>query len=174
MAKLDLNGVLLIGGIALGGYALYRWFNASSGGIKDAADGLGGGIGTAGEGLGGGIGSIGDWLKSIFDASASGFNKLADGGTVNNFFTNQPPQYTNAGVVSVDNPITKIESTGAAYNMRIDTIRTDKGTSNIIAAPNTYYKNLGVGFNSKSQGYSSQYAGNKLPLPSYQKSVFSL
>ena len=159
-----------LGGAAI--YAVYKISNSITGGTEKAAEGLGEGIGTAGEGLGGGIGSIGDWIKSIFDASASGFNKLSDLGDNKNTYI--APEYKNAGIVSVENPITKIESSGAAYNMRIDTITTPKGKTNVIAAPNTYYKELGIGFNEKAQGYSSAFPGNKLPLPTYNKSVYGL
>lgn len=164
MARNSLGGsdFLYLGLAAAAIYAAYKWANASTKGIETATTGLGGGISDAATGLGGGLGEIGDGIGAPFGFVDSLFDRLSklvtDGGQTQQ---QQAPQYDNAGVVSAANPVLKVSSSGSAYNMRVDTIKTGKGSSNIIAAPNTYYKDLGVGFDAKSQGYSSAFAGNK-------------
>lgn len=158
----DTKTLLLIGGVALGGYALYRYFNASSKGIETATTGLGTGISDASQGLGGGIGSAGDWIKSIFDASASGFDRLKDYG--NRASNMRNPNLINTQPVTASNPITSIKNNlDTAYGIPTVTVRQKNKSRTVIAAKNTYYKDLGIGFNSQGQGYSSAFAGNKAP-----------
>jgi len=67
-------------------------------------------------------------------------------------------QLQTAGMVSGSNPITKAQIDAGAFGYPTQTLTTAKGSSTIIAVPNTYYAGLGVGFNAQGQGYSSAFA----------------
>jgi len=82
---------------------------------------------------------------------------------------NQIPKNNN-GIKGVDmnNYVTDIKTTGTAYNQDVITVTTSKGNSStIIPKANTYYSNLGIGFDANKQGYSSISA----ILPAAQKTM---
>jgi len=158
VSKMNLNSVLLIGGVALGGYALYRYFNASSKGITNATAGLGAGIGKIGTETGdffeNTIGEIGETFGAIQ-------NKIQAVVTGDNS-TNKEVLSNNSQInISPSSYVSKVETTGSAYGMKTSKVTLSTGkTQTIINAPNKYYSNLGIGFDSKGNGYSSAFAGN--------------
>ena len=164
-AGININDWLVVGVLAVGGYFRYKTI------IKPGADataGIGEGVGTFGRETGETYESISNVWQSIFD-KVTGF---INGQNKDNTQT-APPEYKNAGTVSVDNPVQKIETTGKAYGFDTVTIKTPKGSSTILAAPNKYYPTLGVGFNAAGQGYSSAFAGNKAPSKVNATNVFT-
>lgn len=63
------------------------------------------------------------------------------------------------------NTVSKITlGVDTAFGLPTQNITSTAGNkSTIIAAPNTYYKDMGVGFDSKGSGYSSAFVGNASP-----------
>lgn len=64
--------------------------------------------------------------------------------------------YNTISTVDTSNYVTKVTPAGSAYGVNLITVSTSKGQASTVAQkPNTYYPGLGIGFDSKNQGYSS-------------------
>jgi len=141
-ASLKIDDVLVIGALAVGGYFLYKTVIKPTSDVTNTAADV---FGRGGEAIGSGF----DIWNTIFDKindKISGFG--AD--------TAQPVDYNNVNQVSFNDYVTKVETTGTAYNMPVVTATTSSGKkSSVIAAPKTYYSNLGIGFDQYGQGYSA-------------------
>jgi len=160
-AGININDWLVVGALAVGGYFLYKMIIKPTSEVTGAAGSISKDTSSVFHTLTGEStetytiisDKIQSFLKSIGGSGSSEQQPLRD-----NLIT-QP--------VTALNPVSKIDITGTAYGMPTHTIKNSSGqSSTIIVAPNTYYKDLGVGFNAAGQGYSSAFAGNKQPTTS--------
>jgi len=156
-ANININDWLVVGALAVGGYFLYKTVIKPT---SDATGGVGSGIGTIGRESGESFGAVSD----LFQGTVGKITDFVTGKN-NTSSSKIAPSYKNINEpISALNPVLKVESSGTAYNMPVVTVTTKKGgMSSIVAQKNIYYENLGIGFDSKGQGYSSIFAGNKQP-----------
>jgi len=154
MANNDYTIPLIIGAGVLGYFLLKDTFK---------------GVATATEGIGSATGTIatetGESFKAVTDLFQNSLNKVQDiqnglAGWAQNVATSSKTGNSTiktAGPITFDNPIAKAQiNNDSAFGYKTQTLRDSKGNSStIIAKPNTYYANLGVGFDSKGNGYSS-------------------
>lgn len=156
MAKLDLN-VLVIGAAVVGGlYFANRLFKANPENVEERQEGMTDRVEIRQENRTERVELWTETIKDLFGGSGStDINKN---------------QLLGSAQISGSNPITSIYPTGSAFNMPVVTVRDSSGrSSSIIAAKDTYYPTLAVGFDSKGAGYSSAFAGNKAPTTTTQK-----
>ncbi len=161
--SLNIPDLLLYAGLAVGAYFIYKTV------VKPTSD-VTGAVGDV-------TSSIGGATSSVFD----GFTKINDAGSnlgagflnnLNNAITNQVnslvggssksstnsmlAQNSTPIMTSANNYISSVSSGGIVYGTPVVNIKTSTGQTQTIAqTPNTFYPNLGIGFNSKGQGYSS-------------------
>jgi len=129
----------------------YNKQNDTSGSNKSGSGGSGGG-------------NDGGATKTTTDSAGSDGNGAATSTKTNsyNFITQ---------VNGKDNYVTGVTSSGSAFGIPFVTVSTSSGqSSTIAAAPDTYYPTVGIGFNSKGDGYSSaaplkSVASSPVPTP---------
>ncbi len=143
-ASIKIPDLLLYGALGFGLYYFWKTFQ------KPAAD-----ISQTGADVIGAAGNAAESYFNVFDDAFKWASQLIAGNNKNVITTkdNRLNQLTN-DTISYKNPIKNIENT-TIYGLKSSIISTNKGSTTVINAPNTYYKNLGIGFDSKGQGYSS-------------------
>lgn len=163
------SDLILYGALAAGGLYLVYKISKPIAKIGDDAGTVSGSVANIAEGY---SNTLTDLWKNIGDTAASGlnipktaFDKVSQ--AISNINTGVTPILnTNVGETDAKtNIITTITpNIDTAYGKKTVTVKSSSGkSSTVIAAPNTYYSNLGVGFDSKGQGYSSAFAGNVAP-----------
>lgn len=140
---------VLIAGLALAGFFLYKTFVKPVSDVEKSGTDLLTGttdLVTSGE----------KSLAGIWEGLSAGINNLANNvaspKTSNNRMTTNNP----VTGISSSNYVTSVKNSGSAYGNQLVTVTTSKGqSSTIIQSPNLFYPKLGIGFDSKNQGYSS-------------------
>lgn len=158
--------VLTLAAIGIGGYLLYK-FVKPLGDVASTA-GQGAAFVTSTNPLGSPINPIfpivnapqmWDKVKELYADIQKSFQNSG----VNQVFDSNAIKQT-----TTSDYVVNVTNTGSAYGIPTVQVRTRSGrSSSVIAAPNTYYPNLGIGFNSSGQGYS---AAAPLPTPNTSSS----
>lgn len=150
-AGINVPDLLLYAGLAVGAYFAYKTF------FKPASD-VTGAVGDVTSEFGQSLTAPQNTWQAGWGYLTNAINnasKLIGGGKEDN---RQPTKTVDNSIKSVDtsNYITSITPQGTAYGVNIISAQTNKGQQSTVAQiPNTYYSNLGIGFDSKGNGYSS-------------------
>lgn len=165
---INVNDVIIIGALAVGAYFLYKSVvkptSQVTGAVGDTASSLGGlvsGTAKTGEGF---IAETGNAGKTVVSEIAETFKAVTDS-IQSAFQGSSSPKSGTSALQPKSNSITQVSGTNYVTNVApstafnsvpVVTVSTNTGqSSTVVANPNTYYPTLGIGFNSKGQGYSS-------------------
>ena len=154
-ASININDWIVVGLIGVAAYFLYKSI------VKPTSQ-LTSGIGEAGGTV---FSETGQSYKAVSDFFQQGWNYLTSQIGAKEQTKNMPAEKTSIyqaytttkGGSSNYDYVTRVTPAGTAFGkvpLQTVTLASGKSTT-IAAAPNTYYKDLGIGFSSKGQGYSS-------------------